>query len=344
MHIHANRSGQPPETFESMTLMSASSIEGTDTGEWVNGNENDNIINAGGGNDEIYAPLGDNTIDGGDGQDLLLVYGGTRANYSLEAIGDGSYVLRGAGLNGQQTENVIQSVEAVLFDDGLVELDTSAEEAVPDKIVIDDFVEVEPVDVQRFVDQPFSQAAQPTELFAAEPAPAPELEELQELEPEREPVDATESVDFETFGGQARTAQDGNSDFLARVVELTNQVRRQSGLSELTVNSQLQFVAQSHSRAMADQDFFSHTGQDGTQPWDRGVNAGYDYRNYGENIAAGQRTPEEVVQAWVNSPGHLENILNPAFTEIGVGYVYLQDDPGSLNYKSYWAQEFGRPR
>lgn len=61
----------------------------------------------------------------------------------------------------------------------------------------------------------------------------------------------------------------------------------------------------------------------------------------GENIAAGQSTPESVVQGWINSSGHRANLLNADFTELGVGYTYLETDTGAVNYSRYWTQIFG---
>lgn len=61
----------------------------------------------------------------------------------------------------------------------------------------------------------------------------------------------------------------------------------------------------------------------------------------GENIAAGYSTPEAVVEGWKNSSGHRANLLNPNFTELGVGYYYLANDTGSVNYNRYWTQVFG---
>ena len=90
-------------------------------------------------------------------------------------------------------------------------------------------------------------------------------------------------------------------------------------------------------------DFFSHTGADGSTVGDRVQNSGYQYSNAGENIAAGQTTAVDVVEGWINSPGHRANILNPNYTEIGVGYEYLQNDTGSINYNHYWTQVFGTP-
>lgn len=164
-----------------------------------------------------------------------------------------------------------------------------------------------------------------------------ELNELHEIE---FPVPLGESV-FADIPGTSTEPLSSNDAFLDRVVELTNDVRAANGLQALTTNSALQITAQVQSVNMAEQDFFSHTGQDGLMAWDRALNEGYNYQTIGENIAAGQVTPEEVVQGWVNSPGHLANILNPRFTEIGVGYQYLQSDTGAINYHHYWTQVFG---
>ncbi len=132
-----------------------------------------------------------------------------------------------------------------------------------------------------------------------------------------------------------------NTNFVDQVVSLTNQFRAENGLAPLTSNPELQAAAQDHSKDMAQSDYFSHTSLDGSTFSDR-INAeGYKARALGENIAAGQPTPEAVVQSWIDSPGHRANLLNPAYTNIGVGYVDLKNDPGNLNYGTYWTQDFG---
>lgn len=130
-------------------------------------------------------------------------------------------------------------------------------------------------------------------------------------------------------------------DFINQVLELTNQFRAQNGLSPLQLNQELSAAAQDYSQDMAQQDFFSHTGKDGSQPWDRAREVGYEARAIGENLAAGQRTPAEVVQGWIDSPGHRANLLNSQYTEIGIGYYLLENDTGSVNYNRYWTQLFG---
>ena len=132
-------------------------------------------------------------------------------------------------------------------------------------------------------------------------------------------------------------------ELINRVVELTNIERAKVGLQPLTLNLQLANAAQDHSRSMAQDDFFSHTGADGSTVGSRVQDNGYQYANAGENIAVGQTTAEQVVASWMNSPGHRANILNENYTEIGIGYEYLADDTGSVNYNHYWTQVFGRP-
>ncbi len=78
-------------------------------------------------------------------------------------------------------------------------------------------------------------------------------------------------------------------------------------------------VAQKHSVDMALNDFFTHTGSTGSQIGDRISAEGYKSSYYGENISAGNSTPQEAVTAWMNSDGDRTNILNPQFPEIGVG-------------------------
>jgi Ca2+-binding RTX toxin-like protein len=132
-----------------------------------------------------------------------------------------------------------------------------------------------------------------------------------------------------------------NNAFLTEVLNLTNQFRAKNNLPGLKLNTELQASAQSHSKNMAQQDFFSHTGKDGSQAWDRAKRVGYEANAMGENIAAGQTTPKTVVDGWINSPGHRANLLNASYTELGVGYFLLKNDTGKINYKHYWTQVFG---
>ena len=132
-------------------------------------------------------------------------------------------------------------------------------------------------------------------------------------------------------------------NFLDKVVELTNQERSQLNLSPLTADPLLTQAAQTHTENMAVQDFFQHAGLDGSSAGDRIEATGYDFSRWAENIAAGYQTPEAVVQSWMNSTGHRANILNPDLQEIGVGYYFLKEDTGNINYNHYWTQVFGTP-
>jgi uncharacterized protein YkwD len=106
----------------------------------------------------------------------------------------------------------------------------------------------------------------------------------------------------------------------------------------LTLDSRLNKAANVHATDMTTKNFFSHTGSDGSQPWDRIKRQGYNWANAGENIAAGYNSASTVVQGWINSPGHCANIMNPQFVHLGVGY----STGGSYRY--YWVTNFARPR
>lgn len=142
----------------------------------------------------------------------------------------------------------------------------------------------------------------------------------------------------------AEPASVGNS-FLNEVLKLVNieRANANTGLQPLVLNDKLNKVAYSHSQDMALNDYFSHIGANGSSPQDRAYQQGYQYSRYAENIAAGYVTAKEVVDAWMTSEGHRANILNPNYIEIGVGYYYLADDTGNVNYNYYWSQEFGKP-
>ncbi|AFY80747.1 CAP domain-containing protein [Oscillatoria acuminata] len=135
-----------------------------------------------------------------------------------------------------------------------------------------------------------------------------------------------------------------NAEFLKRVVELTNAERAQRGLDPLTFNPQLAAAAQVHSVNMGMRDFIAHTDPvDRSSAADRVASQGYDYRTVAENVAAGEPTPEQTVQGWMDSPSHRANILSPAVTEIGVGYHFQENDTGNVNFSHYWTQVFGTP-
>ncbi|GAQ54071.1 CAP domain-containing protein [Streptomyces acidiscabies] len=121
----------------------------------------------------------------------------------------------------------------------------------------------------------------------------------------------------------------------AEVLELTNRERIRAGLGPLAADGPLARAARAYCVDMAARAFYSHTSPEGTQPWDRAKAAGSVKRSIGENIACGQRSAAEVVEGWMNSPGHRANILKADFTHLGVGFA------GGGPSGTYWTQLFG---
>ncbi|WP_143570365.1 CAP domain-containing protein, partial [Streptomyces acidiscabies] len=121
----------------------------------------------------------------------------------------------------------------------------------------------------------------------------------------------------------------------AEVLELTNRERIRAGLGPLAPDGPLARAARAYCVDMAARAFYSHTSPEGTQPWDRAKAAGSVKRSIGENIACGQRSAAEVVEGWMNSPGHRANILKADFTHLGVGFA------GGGPSGTYWTQLFG---
>ena len=115
------------------------------------------------------------------------------------------------------------------------------------------------------------------------------------------------------------------------VIRLVNIERQKNDLSPLSEDWQLSRVARYKSEDMRDRGYFSHTSPTYGSPFDMMRAFGISYRSAGENIAKGQQSPEAVVKAWMNSPGHRANILNKGFTHIGVGYA---------KSGNYWTQMF----
>lgn len=122
------------------------------------------------------------------------------------------------------------------------------------------------------------------------------------------------------------------------VLSLLNRQRAARGLEPLRTNPTLQAQASQYACEMVYYRFFAHVNPaTNSTLGQRADEFGYDYWIVGENLAAGQRSPAEVMADWMSSPCHRENILNPAFTEVGIGIRY----GGEYGY--YWVQEFGRP-
>lgn len=121
------------------------------------------------------------------------------------------------------------------------------------------------------------------------------------------------------------------------VIKLVNVERSKNGLPALKSNWQLSRCARYKSQDMINKNYFSHQSPTYGSPFQMMESFGLKFSSAGENIAKGQRTPQEVINAWMNSPGHRSNILSASFSEIGVGLA--KDQYG----RCYWTQMFMRP-
>lgn len=117
------------------------------------------------------------------------------------------------------------------------------------------------------------------------------------------------------------------------VLTLVNQERARLGRAPLQLSPELTTAALLHTRDMNAGGFLSHTGSNGSQVSQRVDAAGFRWSNVGENVAQGQRSPAEVMNSWMNSPGHRRNILSPGFTHIGISRV-----------GNHWTQVFAAPQ
>jgi uncharacterized protein YkwD len=139
---------------------------------------------------------------------------------------------------------------------------------------------------------------------------------------------------------QTQPTTQNQNEYNSALLELTNIERRKAGLPPLRFSSTLGQAAQDHAEDMVRNNFFDHAGSNGSQPEQRAKARGYSYSYVGENIAAGNATPEETIRQWMNSSGHRENILSADYTEIGFGYV----KNSSYQYGHVWVQVFGNQR
>ena len=195
----------------------------------------------------------------------------------------------------------------------------------------------------------------PEELPEETPDEIPEEEETPELpeeHPEETPDEMPEEVPDEApdntpqlpedsrpdetpDNGTDQTPEDNTGsmqgDFASQVAALVNAERAKYGLSALTVDTKVQQAALVRAKETAQS--FSHTRPNGSSFSTALTEAGVSYRTAGENIAYGQSTPQQVMNAWMNSSGHRANILNANYTTIGVGYTVI-------NGTAYWAQLF----
>ncbi len=191
--------------------------------------------------------------------------------------------------------------------------------------------------IKDLIDNNLNCANKNTNVSNTTPESKPSTPNVETSKPESKPDTSTESKpDTNTDNNTASkpSTPSGNfASFQKEVLDLVNVERTNRGLQPLKFNSELSKVATLKSQDMIDKNYFDHTSPTYGSPFDMMKQFGITYRTAGENIAMGQETPKEVMNSWMNSPGHRKNILNPDFTELGVG---IASDGSSL----YWTQMF----
>ncbi|MGN7165995.1 CAP domain-containing protein [Paenibacillus cellulositrophicus] len=128
---------------------------------------------------------------------------------------------------------------------------------------------------------------------------------------------------------QQTSASGDASAYAQQVLDLVNQERSKAGLGALSMDSKLSNMAMAKAKDMYDNKYFDHNSPTHGSPFDMMKEYGITYNSAGENIANGQTSPQQVMQDWMNSPGHKANILNKSYTHIGIAF-----------YNNEWVQEF----
>ncbi|OAB31243.1 hypothetical protein PMSD_18800 [Paenibacillus macquariensis subsp. defensor] len=129
--------------------------------------------------------------------------------------------------------------------------------------------------------------------------------------------------------GQAQEGKKDSSQFAEQVLDLVNKERSKAGLGSLSMSEELSKMAMVKAQDMYNNNYFDHNSPTHGSPFDMMKEFGITYNSAGENIAKGQTTPTQVMNEWMNSPGHKANILNSSYTHIGISY-----------YNKEWVQEF----
>ena len=162
----------------------------------------------------------------------------------------------------------------------------------------------------------------------------PESNKPESNKPEDNNNNNSDSTNKPDDNNNSGSTSESFSAYQKEVVDLVNIERAKAGLNPLTLDSSISNVATKKSQDMIDNNYFSHNSPTYGSPFDMLKKFGISYKTAGENIAMGQKTPKEVVNAWMNSEGHRKNIMNPNFSKIGVGVA--QKSVGSI----YWTQIF----
>ncbi|MEC0242922.1 CAP domain-containing protein [Paenibacillus dokdonensis] len=158
----------------------------------------------------------------------------------------------------------------------------------------------------------------------------PETSKPETSKPETSKPTETTKPDQSTSKPSTGSGTTSNqSSYAAEVIKLVNQERAKAGLKALTENTKLSGMAMDKAKDMNNNNYFDHNSPTYGSPFDMMKKYGISFSYAGENIAKGQKTPSDVMTAWMNSEGHRANILNSNYTTIGVAY-----------YNGYWVQEF----
>lgn len=127
-----------------------------------------------------------------------------------------------------------------------------------------------------------------------------------------------------------------------RLIDYINAARVQNGMKALPEHARLTQAARVHARDMAENGFVDHKGSDGSNLQERVTRTRYAWTMVAENVAAGKKTVQEVVQGWMKSAGHRKNILNEEAREIGAGHVSNPNVGVGKKYTHFWVVVFGR--
>lgn len=175
-------------------------------------------------------------------------------------------------------------------------------------------------------------AAKPAAPVVTQPAAKPVVTAPVASKPATQPAAPTTPTKATTT--PSNTVSSSNLTYEQKVAELVNIERQKAGLSALTFDQSVSNVARTKSKDMAANNYFAHQSPTYGSAGDMLTKFGIKWSAWGENIASGQRTPEAVVTAWMNSAGHRANILSSNFSKIGVGYAV------NSNGTPYWTQIF----
>lgn len=150
--------------------------------------------------------------------------------------------------------------------------------------------------------------------------------------------ETTQNSSSDNIQSDNETATDRKETSHAQeILDLVNAERKKQGLNALTLNNNINNIATLKAKDMATNNYFSHQSPTYGSPFQMLQKYGVTYSYAGENIAAGQKTSQEVMNSWMNSSGHRANILSKNYTQLGVGYY----QGGS--YGTYWVQQFIKP-